>query len=239
MFYSRRGWHAFPSSHIALPPVYGQDPAYLPTIATQPLYTADLAEMCALDEKMLREEIGRPTKSERNIRVALIPDVKTMVWHHAREEFAAKEMLATVPDIKGAYIKTSAGDQMWCIWTRTFGSDEAGNTLHILRFMIEGERLARFSETEPIVLEPSDQAKVQGGAALLQAAQLEASKWDMRNVEVWNPSPLIVLAAREVKPAVQVIHRDESSIASLRWHGADPEERSKVDWVANEKYGWC
>ena len=47
----------------------------------------------------------------------------------------------------------------------TFGSDEAGNTLHILRFVIEGERLARSSESEPIILEHSDQAKVQAGAA--------------------------------------------------------------------------
>ena len=208
-------------------------------MATRSLYTANLAELCALDEKMLREEIGRPAQSEPKIQVALIPDVKTMKWHHAREEFATKEMLARVPDIKGAYIKTDAGDQVWCIWTRTFDSDEAGNTLHILRLVIEGERLARSSESEPIILEHSDQAKVQASAALLQAAQLEASKWDMKDVQIWNPSSLTVLAARELEPAAQVIHRDEKSIASLRWHGVDPEECSKVDWVGNEKYGWC
>lgn len=114
-------------------------------MATRSLYMADLAELCALDEKMLMGEIGRPAQSEPKIQVALIPDVKTMKWHHAREEFAAKEMLARVLDIKGAYTKTDAGDQVWCIWTCTFSSNEAGNILHILRFVIESERLARSS----------------------------------------------------------------------------------------------
>ena len=114
-------------------------------MATRSLYMADLAELCALDEKMLMGEIGRPAQSEPKIQVALIPDVKTMKWHHAREEFAAKEMLARVPDIKGVYTKTEAGDQVWCIWTCTFSSNEAGNILHILRFVIESERLARSS----------------------------------------------------------------------------------------------
>lgn len=54
----------------------------------------------------------------------------------------------------------------------------------------------------------------------------------MKDVQVWNPSSLTMLAAREFEPAAQVIHRDEKSIASLRWHGVDPEERSKVDWGA-------
>ena len=183
--------------------------------------------------------MGKPIPSHSKIRVALIPDAKTMIWHHAREEFAAKEMLGKDPNIKGAFVKTNAGDQVWCIWTRTFGSNEAGNTLHILRFVIEGEGLACTSETKHFVSEPSDKAKVRAGAALLQAAQLEASKWDMKDIQVWNPSSLTVLAAREVEPAAEVTHRDEESIASLRWHGIHPEERSQVEWVCNEKYGWC
>jgi hypothetical protein len=235
-FYSRMHWEAFPSSHIALPPSTTQK-AHSATIQSRPLLAGDLAKLCSLDDQWLRDSISKPANIP-SIRVALIPDIKTMQWHHAREEFAGREMLGKDPDIKGAYSTTVNGDQVWCIWTRTFGSTADGNTLNILRFIIEGEQLVRQNENDPIVLEPSDQAKARAGAAVLRAAQEEAARWEMGNVQIWNPTPLTVLAAKEVEPGAQVIHRDEESIASLRWHGVKAD-RSKVQWVGNEKYGWC
>lgn len=238
-FYSRMGWEAFPSSHIPLPTLNGPHSTYAPKMTTRPLHADELPELCSLDEKWLRKSIAQPT-SPPSIRVALIPDIKTMQWHHAREEFAGKEMLNCDPFNKGALAKTSTGEQIWCIWTRTFGSEADGNTLNILRFVIEGEQLTRQNENEkdPITLQPLDQEKVWAGAAVLRAAQREAARWDMKDVQIWNPTPLTVLAAKEVEPESQVIHRDEESIASLRWHGVDAD-RSKVQWVGNEKYGWC
>ena len=179
--------------------------------------------------------MSTPTPSESKIRVALIPDVHTMTWHHAREEFAAKELLNREPDIKGAYVKTDSGDQVWCIWTRMFGPD---NTLHILRFMIEGETVANSGEHEPLNLEHPDHGRVRAATAVLQAAQLEAGKWPMKHVEIWNPTPLAVFAARQIDPTVCIIHREQDSITSLRWHG-DLGEYTKVEWLLNEKYGWC
>ncbi len=234
-FYSRRGWHAFPSSHIALPPVSDEQEGTFPCIDTRPLYSQDLANLCEQDERILREKMSTPTPLDSKIRVALIPDVHTMTWHHAREEFAAKELLSRAPDIKGAYVKTDSGDQVWCIWTRMFGPD---NTLHILRFMIEGETLAHSGEHEPLKPEHSDHGRVRAATAVLQAAQLEAGKWPMQHVEIWNPTPLAILAARQTNPTIRVIHREEESITSLRWHG-DPGEHTKVEWLLNEKYGWC
>jgi len=235
-FYSRMGWEAFQSSHIAFPPLSAPKDNSAP-IKSRPLLAHDLPELCSLDEQWLRKTISQPT-SPSSIRIALIPDIKTMQWHHAREEFAGKEMLNRNPTTKGAYARTPTGEQTWCIWTRTFGSEADGNTLNILRFVIECEQLARPNENDPIVLEPLDQAKVQAAAAVLRAAQIEAAEWDMKDVQIWNPTPLTILAAKEVEPNSQVIHRDEESIASLRWHGVDAD-RSKVQWVGNEKYGWC
>ena len=228
------GWHAFPSSHIALRPTHSNHAS-----VAQYLYAKDLPELCELDEKWLRKEMGRPQNAEPKTRVALIPDVKTMQWHHAREEFAAEQMLGRKADIKGAYSKTDAGDQTWCVWTCTFGSDEAGNTLNILRLVIEGEEICGSDGVEPASLNVPSQKKVQGVAAVLSAAQLQAAEWNMKDVQIWNPTPLTILAARRIEPTSAVIHRDEDSITSLRWHGADPEECSRVQWVCNEKYGWC
>ena len=150
-------------------------------------------------------------------------------------------MLGREPDIKGAHIHCEDGSQVWCIWTRTFGSTEAGNTLNILRFFIEGEnntvRIESQTAHDLTDLKRIHQAKLQGAAAVLHAAQVEAAKWDMKDVQIWSPSPLVVLASCEIEPSTEVVHRDDESIASLRWHGK-PEDRLGVEWVSNEKYAW-
>ena len=207
----------------------------------RPLRAADLDELCSLDEQSLRADIAKDVPRNET-RVALIPDLKTIQWHHAREEFIGREMLGREPDIKGAYSDCEGTSQVWCIWTRTFGSTEAGNTLNVLRIFVTGDETAvrHGSKTvgELSDLKSTDQAKVRGAAAVLHAAQVEAERWDMEDVQIWNPSPLIVLAARQIEPSTELIHRDDESIASLRWHG-EPEERPKVEWVSNEKFGWC
>ena len=235
-------WHAFPSSHIALPPIVGKGEDCSRNNARL-LYAHDLAELCALDEKMLREEMARPTSNKSKVRVALIPDIETIQWHHAREDFAAQEMIGRDPDIKGAYVRTGEGHRVWCVWTRTFGNEEAGNTLNILRLVVEGEGSAGRQDSEASEQSLSsgrpEEAKIRAGAAVLRAAQIEAAKWDMKDVQVWNPTNLIVSAARDIDPSIEITHRDEESIASLRWHGVDAEDHAKVEWVGNEKYGWC
>ena len=188
----------------------------------------------------MRASIARDIPDKKS-RVALIPDLKTIQWHHAREEFAGKEMLGRDPDIKGAHADCEDKSQVWCIWTRTFGSTEAGNTLNILRFVVEGEEeIARYESeagNNPIDPKSVDQAKLQSATAVLRAAQAEAARWNMKDVQIWNPSPLVVLAARNIEPTTELIDREDESIASLRWHG-EPEYRTNVEWISNEKYGW-
>lgn len=155
----------------------------------RPLRAADLEELCSLDEQFLRADIVRNVPRKKT-RVALVPDLQTMQWHHAREEFAGREMLGREPDIKGAHVGCEDTSQVWCIWTRTFGSTEAGNTLHILRFSIQGEENIAHDDPEAGIdltdLKSTDQAKVHGAAAVLHTAQVEAARWGMKEVQVWN-----------------------------------------------------
>ena len=201
----------------------------------------DLEELCNLDEQWLRTGIAEDV-SDKKIRVALIPDLKTIQWHHAREEFAGTEMLGRTPDIKGAYINCKDNSRVWCIWTRTFGSTEAENTLNILRLVIEGEENASRYECDAVSdtrdLKSINHARLNGTAAVLRAAQAEAARWSMKDVQIWNPSLLVVMASQSIEPKTELIHRDNESIASLRWHG-ETCERGNVEWVSNEKYGWC
>ena len=72
-------------------------------------------------------------------------------------------------------------------------------------------------------------------AALLAVAQREAAEWNLEAVEVWNPDGATVEAARLLHAPVEVCHREEESIPSLRWKAAADD----VVWLGNEKYGWC
>ena len=239
MFYSKLGWKPFPSSHIALAPVTSEEQTAL--TGAQPLMANDLEKLCSLDEESLRVTMARDVPRGKT-RVALIPDLKTIQWHHAREEFAGREMLGREPDIKGAYMDREDKGQVWCIWTRTFGSTEAGNTLNVLRFFIDGEddtvRDEPGSLGDLTDSKSTYHAKLHGAAAVLHAAQVEAAKWAMRDVQIWNPSPLLVLAARHIQPSTELVHRDDESIASLKWHG-ESAFPTAIEWISNEKYGWC
>ena len=136
----------------------------------------------------------------------------------------AKEITGRKPDIKGAIVTMEYGKRVWAIWTRVFGKEKDGHTFYILRLVIE--RGDASSE--------GDEKYVTAVAAVLHAAQVEAANWGMRSVEVWNPSDTIVVAAKKLLPSSTVVDREAESITSLMWHGNEP-----VDWIANDKYGWC
>ena len=80
-------------------------------------------------------------------------------------------------------------------------------------------------------------------ASLLRLAQREAAEWKMEGAEVWNPTVVTVEAVRMLQPKARVVDRESESIASLRWYGELPQKRGRladfVDWIGNEKYGWC
>ncbi len=192
----------------------------------------------------------------KKVRVALIPDVKTMAWHHAREEFLSKELRLRSPDIKGAIVGDKAGERAWIIWTRTWNDDPHNepskkNVLYVLRIVVEeGVYTVRANfrdhgETpengcSPQLVNGAGYGKaVQYLASLLVAAQQEAARSFLAEVQAWNPTPTIVQAAKLACPSVDaIVDRDTDSIASLKWFGPG-EALEEVEWIANEKYGWC
>ena len=242
-FYARAGWEPYTSSHITLPPATSEDSNVDSLPQSRPLYAGDLQKLCLIDEaSVIKKGLVQQSAKAGRTMVCLIPDWETMQWHHAREEFAAKEILdGRVPEIKGAYIQCSDNSRVWCVWSRFFGNESNdGNVLHILRLVIEGEKDLTLEESDTMVngrISESDSEKAQAIASLLHAAQIEAAEWDMKEVQIWNPTPLAVQSAQKIESRHgQVIHRDEESIASLRWHH---EDSANIEWLGNEKYGWC
>ncbi|KAF2405246.1 hypothetical protein EJ06DRAFT_502315 [Trichodelitschia bisporula] len=242
-FYAALGWEPFKSAHISVPCTSQAiaNELHDPLSPVHLLYADDLPDLCADDEKLIRQSMKMAPSGK--VHVAVVPDVETILWHHAREEFVAQELYRRAPDVKGAMVFDESGKRVWCYWTRMWynedPTDDAGNTLHVLRLVVEGEGTLNW-ETQA-----SDEMflrYVPSIAALIGAASQEARAWNMANVEIWNPTKIVIEAAKTVYPSAEMVHRDSESIASLRWYG----ERlsvgpvgSWIDWLGNEKYAWC
>lgn len=198
------------------------------------MHAEDLSELCKIDEGLIRSSFrSRPNGSKTA--VAFIPDLETIQWHHAREEFVGREAHGKIPKIKGAIVGEESGTRVWCYWTRVWYNEDVsvvkGNTMHILRLVVEDDVLGIGKVTE---------SHSMAVAALLEFAQREAEEWKTEHVEVWSPSPTALAGARILEKGAEMIDRDYESIASLLWY---PEHEgtaaNHVDWISNEKYGWC
>lgn len=208
------------------------------------MYANDIAGLCDVDEAHLKSSMEKRSSFSSKTQVAFIPDLQSYLWQHAREEFASKELLDRLPNVKGAIVRTEQGKRVWCIWTRIFGDTEAGNILYILRMVIEGEIASNNDDAVAHVGQTKTQKRlsrelVLATASILNMARHEATKWNMKNVRMWNPSRLSMLAAQELEPSAQLIDREEESIGSLRWYNDIMKVGNDVEWVANEKFGWC
>lgn len=208
---------------------------------TGALYADDLAELCDVDETLLKLSMEIRSSNSSKTQVAFIPDLQTHQWQHAREEFTSKELLDRLPDIKGAIATTGQGKRVWCTWTRIFGDTAAENILYILRMVIEDEINSNNDDAvdKAAIQSKSRRELVLATASILNMARQEATKWNMQSVRMWNPSPITLLAAQELEPSAKLIAREEESIASLRWYKDTLKAGDDVEWIANEKIGWC
>jgi len=219
-YYAKFGWAPFPSTHIALPPAANTKP-----FTAKPLEYPNLEELCALDGQYIRRSLENARDGK--IHVALIPDHDTMQWHHEREDFVSRKIFGKSPTIKGA-IAGEPGSRIWAIWARAFYGPlkpESGNTLHILRLVVEDER-----PTEDNV------ANLRG---ILEIAQAEAKEWQLGHVELWNPTDVVKEMLKCTGLEHSEVEREEESIASLMWYGDGSGKTDEIEWIGNEKYGWC
>ncbi|KAF2204862.1 hypothetical protein GQ43DRAFT_437555 [Delitschia confertaspora ATCC 74209] len=242
-FYTQFGWEPFNSSHISVPARTNTPVDDLPT--ARPLFAEDLEELCQIDEALVRKTLEiRPADSKTA--VALIPDIETIRWFHAREEFVANELHNKKPKVKGAIVGSEKGKRIWALWTRMFYNENPkeskNNILHILRIVIEDEGSSSWEGvgTDHVNGSAGNGKHDAAIAALLQVAQQEAQEWNMEEVEAWNPTSATVSATQKLDPNAIVVNRDMESIASLKWFpNHEGSVAESIDWIGNEKYGWC
>lgn len=232
-FYANHGWAPFESSHLRFQPAAAAtatNGASWPQV--KKLGYHDLAMLCHEDEKILRAAMERRTRQlpstggKKQACAALVPDLDQFLWHMMREDFITQQMFGKTPEVRGAQYGEQ-GSRIWAIWTRGYygNADKIeDNTFHILRFVVEGEDMA------------SEEYVSEGLREIIGLAQHEAREWKSFDIQIWNPSPLLLGAAARSGLDYTLVHREKDSIASLYWYGE--ESTSAVDWVANEKFAW-
>jgi GNAT superfamily N-acetyltransferase len=227
-FYSRYGWKPFPSTHIHLAPMppsaYEIARRDLPKV--EDLVAEDLQNLPAtlyVEHELLEESQLKPDQPI----VAFVPDLDHFAWHHAREDFVSKALGLEHPSIKGC-IHRPTGTAL--IWARVFAAKREEWQLHILHTVIPPQMKHSALGLKAL-------------SALLLRAQLEAARWEMLGgVEVWDPSEMVIESAQslriDVHDKLEVVHRDQEHVCSLRWIGAG-NDVDDVIWRFNEKYAWC
>jgi len=237
-FYAQSGWHPFPNnSHIEFPPLMNPKDT-----GAKPLLAGDLERLCREDEMMIRETMTRTSIGGKS-RMVLMPDLDHMLWHHTKEEFACAKLFGKQPQIKGA-IAGEVGSRVWAIWTHRYYGDwrstASGNTLYILRLVVEKEAIASNNTVEG--REPRydiEKMQVDYLRAVIRTAQVEAAKWRLSSVVLWDPSSLVQEWIEKSSVRHRKIDREDESIASLLWYGEGSGKEDMLEWVANEKYAWC
>ena len=227
-YYAKLGWHPFPlNDHIEFDPMQILNP---PRVAIRSIAEEDLDQLCKDDEAMIWRAMT--SSSSKKTLMMLVPDLDHMLWHHRKEEFACDKLFGKHPQIKGV-ITGELNDRMWVIWTRRYYEDphpvSLNNTLYILRVVIESQS-TDYEQRE----HQAEQMR-----AILWAAQQEAAEWKLDCLKMWDPANLIQDLVERTGIQHRRVERDEESIASLLWFGEGSGKDDAVEWLGNEKYGWC
>jgi len=212
----------------------------------------DLASLCSFDEILLRKDLvnrvralsclshthahhhpsAGEKKGEEKAKTffSLLPTHQQILWHLLREEYMTSHIFsgATPPRICGAATQNRGpGQRIWAVWSRSYyaGRDfPEKNTLYVLRIKVEDWTL------------PRDEL-IQGLKGVLGVAQQEAGEWWVGEVQIWNLEERIEELLRETGMEYEAVEREEGGIPSLMWYGEEGED--EVEWVANERFGWC
>ncbi|TDZ18235.1 Lysine acetyltransferase [Colletotrichum orbiculare MAFF 240422] len=220
-FYARQGWHPHASTHLSFPPSHSPPPE--PSKA-KPVGYHELAELASVDESLLRAKLAAKSPSSSRTRVALLPDIDAVLWHLMREDFMTTHIFGKTPTVRGAVVG-DRGRRVWAVWTRGYYGGlkkPEGNTMHILRLVVEDER----GSSDDYVQEAVEE--------LLTLARAEAAEWKVNYVELWNPEPRIRGLVEKAGIPHEFVERETDSIASLMFYG-----EGEAEWVLNEKFGWC
>ena len=227
-FYCELGWVVLEGNRHLDFPVVGDEGRGEGVQAATPVLEGDLEELCAADEAMVRKSMA---VGGAKMKITVVPDREHMAWHHMREDFICRGLFGKAAEVRGA-ISGAPGKRVWVVWTRKYDSrpdaTEKGNTLYILRVVIEKQDVVDSREREEVK---------ENLRAVIESSLKEAEEWKLSVVRFWDPSPLMSQLVKELGLDFVETEREDDGIASLRLNGGVCE--GELEWLANERYAWC
>ncbi|KAE8324776.1 hypothetical protein BDV39DRAFT_207504 [Aspergillus sergii] len=235
-FYRRLGWHPFPSYHIEFVPETAAGFILAAAATARPLLAGDLEQLCKEDEALAQKALATRTSESSRTGFMIVPDHAHILWHHSNEEYVTQILFHKKPQVKGAIVG-EPGNRVWVVWTHRFYeplSDSAStNTLYILRLVIENWAVVGGEIGEQYGLQVNDLRTV------ILSAVAEATEWGLHCVKLWGPSIQVQKLIKQTGVPHRLENRGEDGICSLRWYGEGGGQENEIEWVGNEKYGWC
>ncbi|XDG07242.1 hypothetical protein ABKA04_006857 [Annulohypoxylon sp. FPYF3050] len=243
-YYTKKGWSAWRSEHVEFSVAANRTQENEGEEKVTPITYENLAELCEIDEKLMRDFLVDCARGTRRTSVAFAPDHDTMRWHLYRDDFIASILFKSSPgptdpslSIKGA-IAGSQGRRVWAIWSRNYygGSSKPTdnvekNTLYILRLVIESHIVDQDNAEEDVL---------EAFTAVMKTALREAAAWSLGKIHLWNPTELVMELLIQAELEYTLVDREKESIPSLMWYDKLEDGKVKyIEWVANEKYCWC
>lgn len=181
-------------------------PSHAKEGAARYLRPEEINGVCERDVACVRRRMA----AHRGRAVAVLPAPSVLEWVHARSRFLMKEVLQKDITTWGAVVDGIAA-VMWTLKPAT-------RELYIAR-------IAVFDD---------DKITANHLSALLRAAQAFAAELDFRSVIAWNPSALLLEAARQIDPAASTETRHDEGITSICYYVDGPTQ-----WMENEYFAWC
>jgi hypothetical protein len=238
-YYSKLGWLSnITNSHVEFQPKTGPWPS-----SVKAVLESDLEDLCKRDEVIIRSQMAKPT-ADFETRFTIIPNLAHAGWHIGKEDFATQHLFGKPPSAKGA-IAGPPGSQVWATWARRYygrhDAEETSNVLYILRLVMELDETATRlpSDSTKILIQDVYKEQAQYLKAVLQAAQVEAAKWKLDVIKLWDPTPLVLDLLAQSGMEYVIRERQEDSIASLLWYNHEGGiDSNSPFWVNNEHYAW-
>ncbi|KAF3066529.1 Lysine acetyltransferase [Daldinia childiae] len=218
-FYVSKGWDILDSfeSILTVPPsVLHKGQAQFPE--TRPLTTDDIPRLCERDVECLKDDFQKYDLPKDSVLVTILPTTNMITWLQARIAYMNNQSNGKTPEVKGSICESA---DSWIYWY--------SDLLH-RKMTIQRVKLPR----------DQDQAtSTRAIARLLLDAIEEAAKWELLEVDLWNPSPELHNATKllnsELGIKVTNQKRESEHIPCLRWRGG---EKRSIIFSPNEFYPW-
>ncbi|KAI2776178.1 hypothetical protein F4815DRAFT_364313 [Daldinia loculata] len=218
-FYVSKGWDILDSfESILTVPLSVPHKGQVQFPETRPLTTDDIPHLCERDVESLKDDFQKYDLPKDSVLVTILPTTNMITWLQARIAYTNNQLKGKTLEVKGSICESA---DSWVYWY---------SDLHDRKITIQRVKPPHGQD---------EATSTRAIARLLLDAIEEAAKWELPEVDIWNPSPELHSAMKllnsELGIKVTNQKRESEHIPCLRWRGG---EKRSIIFSPNEFYPW-